>query len=52
MPVLGHLLVEASAGTVRLTATDLDLPISTTIDAEVDREGSTPAIRGTSRRRN
>jgi DNA polymerase-3 subunit beta len=40
MPVLGHLLVEASAGTVRLTATDLDLTISTTIDAEVDREGS------------
>lgn len=40
MPVLGHLLVEATAGTVRLTATDLDLTISTTIDAEVDREGS------------
>jgi DNA polymerase-3 subunit beta len=40
MPVLGHLLVEASAQQVTLTATDLDLTISTTIDAEVSREGS------------
>ena len=40
MPVLGHLLLEASSGRVKLTATDLDLTITTTIDAEVDREGS------------
>jgi DNA polymerase-3 subunit beta len=40
MPVLGHLLLEASGSQLKLTATDLDLTISTTVDAEVDREGS------------
>jgi len=40
MPVLGHLLLEATAGQVKLTATDLDLTIATTIEADVQREGS------------
>ncbi len=40
MPALGHLLLEAADGRVRLTATDLDLTISTTIPAEVSREGA------------
>jgi len=40
MPVLGHLLVEASRGRLRVTATDLDLTIATSVEAEVDREGS------------
>ena len=40
MPVLGHLLVEAAGSQVKLTATDLDLTITTTVEAEVDREGS------------
>lgn len=40
MPALGHLLVEAADGRVRLTATDLDLTISTSIPAEIEREGA------------
>jgi DNA polymerase-3 subunit beta len=40
MPVLGHLLLEAAGSQLKLTATDLDLTISTSIGAEVDREGS------------
>ena len=40
MPVLGHLLVEASGKQVKLTATDLDLTISTSIEADVTSEGS------------
>lgn len=40
MPVLGHLLLEASGSQLKLTATDLDLTISTTIGAEVGRDGS------------
>jgi DNA polymerase-3 subunit beta len=40
MPVLGHLLLEASGSQLKLTATDLDLTISTSIDAEVDKEGT------------
>lgn len=40
MPVLGHMLVEASGSQVKITATDLDLTICTTIDADVSREGS------------
>ncbi|MFN8177591.1 MAG: DNA polymerase III subunit beta [bacterium] len=40
MPALGHLLVEAAEGKVRLTATDLDLTISTSVTAEVEREGA------------
>jgi DNA polymerase-3 subunit beta len=39
MPVLGHLLLEAERETVRLTATDLDLTISTAVRATVEREG-------------
>lgn len=40
MPALGHLLIEARGAQVRLTATDLDLTISTNLDAIVTREGS------------
>jgi DNA polymerase-3 subunit beta len=40
MPVLGHLLLEASGGQLKMTATDLDLTISTSLGAEVDRDGS------------
>ena len=38
--VVGHLLLEAAGGQLKLTATDLDLTICTTLGAEVDREGS------------
>jgi DNA polymerase-3 subunit beta len=40
MPVLGHLLLEASGKQVQLTATDLDLTIRTQIDADVARKGT------------
>ncbi len=40
MPVLGHLLLEARDGAVRLVATDLDLTISTTLEAAVEAEGA------------
>jgi DNA polymerase-3 subunit beta len=40
MPVLGHLLVEAKGSEVRITATDLDLTICTSIEAVVNKEGS------------
>lgn len=40
MPILGHLLVEAEAGNVRLTATDLDLTVSTTIESTVEKGGA------------
>jgi DNA polymerase-3 subunit beta len=40
MPVLGHLLLEAEKGLVRVTATDLDLTITTSFEAEVSREGA------------
>ena len=39
MAALGHLLLEASGKHVKLTATDLDLTIQTTIDAEVLQDG-------------
>ncbi|NNE44389.1 MAG: DNA polymerase III subunit beta [Gemmatimonadetes bacterium] len=40
MPVLGHLLLEADGNHLKLTATDLDLTICTTLDAEVDKPGT------------
>jgi len=40
MPALGHLLIEAKGAEVRITATDLDLTICTTIDAVVAKDGS------------
>ncbi|MGQ0722124.1 MAG: DNA polymerase III subunit beta [Candidatus Eiseniibacteriota bacterium] len=40
MPVLGHLLLEADGSEVRLVATDLDLTISTMVDARVSRAGT------------
>ena len=41
MPILSHVLLEASAeGTLSLTATDLEIAIKTTIDADVEIAGS------------
>lgn len=40
MPVLGHILLEAEGSQVKITATDLDLSICTTIEATVAKEGS------------
>jgi DNA polymerase-3 subunit beta len=40
MPALGHLFLEARKGEVTVTATDLDLTVTTAFAAEVDEEGS------------
>ncbi|MAF27492.1 MAG: DNA polymerase III subunit beta [Gemmatimonadetes bacterium] len=40
MPVLGQLLLQAQGGEIRLTATDLDLAISTVMDGEITTEGA------------
>jgi DNA polymerase-3 subunit beta len=40
LPILSHLLLEASAGQVKLTATDLDVGLSVKLDAEIQSEGS------------
>jgi DNA polymerase-3 subunit beta len=40
LPVLANILVEASKDGLRLSATDLDIAVSTTIPASVDQEGS------------
>ena len=39
MAALGHLLIEAEGKHVKLTATDLDLTIQTTIEANILTEG-------------
>ncbi|MGH7562741.1 MAG: DNA polymerase III subunit beta [Gemmatimonadales bacterium] len=41
LPVLANLLVEASRDGLRLSGTDLDISVSTTIPASVDQEGAT-----------
>lgn len=41
LPVLANLLVEASKDGLRLSGTDLDIAVSTTIPASVDQEGAT-----------
>ena len=43
LPVLPNILVEASDDGVRLSGTDLDIAVSTTVPAEVDRGASRPA---------
>jgi len=40
LPVLSNILVEAAHGGVRLSGTDLDIAVSTTVPASVDQEGS------------
>jgi DNA polymerase-3 subunit beta len=41
LPVLANILVEASKDGLRLSGTDLDIAVSTTIPASVDQEGAT-----------
>ena len=41
LPVLANLLVEASRDGLKLSGTDLDIAVSTTIPASVDQEGAT-----------
>ncbi len=41
LPVLANLLVEASKDGLRLSGTDLDISVTTTIPASVDQEGAT-----------
>ena len=40
LPVLSNILVEAAHGGVRLSGTDLDIAVSTTVPASVDQDGS------------
>jgi DNA polymerase-3 subunit beta len=40
LPVLSNILVEASKDGIRLSGTDLDIAVTTTVPAEVDVEGS------------
>ena len=40
IPVLSNVLVQAKGGTVKLTATDLDIEIVETVAAETAREGA------------
>ena len=40
IPVLSNVLVQAKAGTVKLTATDLDIEIVETVAADTQREGA------------
>jgi len=41
LPVLANILVEASTDGLKLSGTDLDISVSTTIPASVDQEGAT-----------
>jgi DNA polymerase-3 subunit beta len=43
IPILSNVLIQAKQGTVKLTATDLDLEIVETVQAEVAADGSTTA---------
>jgi len=40
LPVLSNILIEASKDGLRLSGTDLDIAVSTTVPAEVDEEGA------------
>ncbi len=40
LPVLSNILVEAQEGGLRLSGTDLDIAVSTTVAASVDEEGA------------
>jgi DNA polymerase-3 subunit beta len=41
LPILSNVLIQASNGQVRFTTTDLDVGVSGTIDAQIDKEGGT-----------
>ena len=41
LPILSNILIEAKGDKIQLTTTDLDIGITTTLDAEVREEGST-----------
>src|SRR2546427_6169953 len=51
LPVLANVLVEASkqAGGLRLSGTDLDIAVSTTVPAEVDADGAVTLDRKSTR---
>ena len=40
LPVLANILIEAGKGGIRLSGTDLDIAVSTTVPAEIDEEGA------------
>src|SRR5690349_18361694 len=40
LPVLSNILVEATRDGLRLSGTDLDIAVSTTVPAQVDQEGA------------
>ena len=40
MPILGNVLIEAQKGSVRVTATDLEVGVRGSVDAEVVKEGT------------
>src|SRR6478672_11328181 len=40
LPILSNILVEASKDGIRLSGTDLDISVSTTVSASVDQEGA------------
>lgn len=41
LPILSNVLIEAAAGQLRLTTTDLDVGVSGVVSAEIEKEGST-----------
>ena len=41
LPILSNVLIEASDGKLKLTTTDLDVGVSGSVDATVEKEGST-----------
>ncbi|MDC0088012.1 DNA polymerase III subunit beta [Akkermansiaceae bacterium] len=41
LPILSNVLIEAVDGKLRLTATDLDVGVSGSVDAQIEKEGST-----------
>ncbi|MEA3213724.1 MAG: polymerase subunit beta [Chthoniobacter sp.] len=41
LPILSNVLLQAAGGQLRLTTTDLDVGVSGTIEAEIEREGAT-----------
>jgi DNA polymerase-3 subunit beta len=41
LPILSNVLIEAADGKLKLTTTDLDVGVSGSVDATIDKEGST-----------
>ena len=42
LPILSNILLEATKEGIRLSGTDLDISVSTTVSASVDQEGDSP----------